>query len=141
LDHDWLKPDQVYVATDLPFNQLVDGNNWRQYASTFNLIAGAQNKSLDSGASVSVTIHKRLMQPVLDMLVLFLGLPVVLARESRNAFIAVGSTMLIVTLFVIISLAFHSMGMYYRISPSLAVWSPLLIFVPIAVLMSGPLYR
>ena len=94
-----------------------------------------------SGADVSVTIHARLLQPVLDMLVLFLGLPVVLSRESRNAFIAVGSCLLIVTVFVIVSLALRSMGMNYIISPSLAVWLPLMIFVPLAVLIGGPLRR
>lgn len=137
----WLKEDQLFVATGLPFRQLNAAHNWRQYASTFSLISGARNRSLDSGADVSVTVHSRFVQPVLDMVVLFLGLPVVLSRESRNAFIAVGQCMLFVSIFVGATLGLHSMGMNYLISPSLAVWLPLLIFIPIATWMSEPLRR
>lgn len=140
-DYAWLKPDELFVATGLPFAQLRAGTNWRQYASTFNLISGARNPSLDSGADVSVRIHTRILKPVSDLIVLFLGLPIVLSRESRNAYIAVGSSMSIVALFVLVSLALHSMGMNYMISPSLAAWGPLLIFIPVSVLLSEPLRR
>jgi len=140
-DTPWLKADQLFVPTDLPFQQLQDGTSWRQHASIFSLVSNARNESLDSGADVSVAIHRRVLQPVMDMIVLFLGIPVVLSRESRNAFVAVGSCMLVVALFVIATLASHGAGMNYLISPSLAVWLPVMIFVPVAVLMSEPLRR
>ncbi len=140
-DAAWLEPDQLYVATELPFEQLRASANWRQYASTLNLISGARNKSLDSGADVSVRIHARILQPVMDMIVLFLGLPIVLSRESRNAFIAVGSCMSVVAVFVVATLGFHSMGNNYMIGPTLAVWLPMMIFVPVATLISEPLRR
>ena len=44
-----LKPSQLFVPTDLPFEQLQSGKSWRQHASTFSLIRNANNKSLDSG--------------------------------------------------------------------------------------------
>ena len=140
-DVNWLDQDQLFVVSDLPFEQLRDGSNWRQHASTLNLIAGARNRSLDSGADVNVTIHARILQPALDMVVFFLGIPVVLSRESRNAFIAVGSCMLLVLFFTIFALAMRSLGMNYLVDPSLAVWSPLLVFVPLAMLISRPLRR
>ena len=136
-----LKPNQLFVPTDLPFDQLQSGKSWRQHASTFSLIRNANNKSLDSGADVSVTIHRRLLQPVMDMIVLFLGIPVVLSRESQNAFVAIGSCMIVVALFVLGTLASHGAGMNYLISPSLSVWLPLLVFIPVAVWMSEPLRR
>lgn len=140
-DTEWLKADQLYVPTDLPFEQLKDGNSWRQHASLVSLVANARNKSLDSGADVSVAIHRRILQPIMDMIVLFLGLPVVLSRESRNAFVAVGSCMLVVAVFILATLASHGAGMNYLISPSLSVWLPLIVFIPVAVLMSEPLRR
>lgn len=140
-DTPWLKPNQLFVATNIPFEQFSAANNWRQFASTLSLISGARNQSLDSGAAVSVRIHNRILQPVMDLVVLFLGLPVVLSRESRNAFIAVGSCMLVIATFVLATLVLHSLGTNYVIRPSLAVWLPLMIFVPLAVAMSGPLRR
>ena len=140
-DVKWLKADQLYVVTDLPFDQLRANSNWRQCSSTLSLISMARNESLDTGADVSMSIHSRVLQPVVDMLVLFLGLPIVLSRESRNAFIAVGSCMLVVTIFVVAVLALQGLGTSYVIRPSLAAWLPVLIFVPLSVLMSGPLRR
>ena len=64
-----------------------------------------------------------------------------LARESRNAFMAAGSCLLIVTVFLVVVLAFQVMGMNYLIRPALATWCPLMIFIPTAMLMSEPLRR
>jgi len=140
-DVDWLKSGQLFVVTDLPFDQLRGSSNWKQCVSTLRLISVARNDSLDSGADVSVAIHSRILQPFVDMLLLFLGLPIVLSRESRNAFIAVGSCMLVVSIFIVSVLGLQSLGSSYVIAPSLAAWLPVLIFVPIAFLMSGPLHR
>lgn len=140
-DASWLQPDQMFVATDLPFDQLRSGSNRKLSTSTWNLIRAARNDSLDSGTDVSVAIHARILQPAIDMLLLFLGLPIVLSRESRNAFIAVGSCMLVVSIFVVSVLGLQSLGLTHVISPSLAVWLPVLIFAPVATLMSEPLRR
>lgn len=140
-DSKWLGADQLYVVTDLPFEQLRAKSSWKQCASTWSLIQMARNPSLGTGADVSMSIHSRILQPAIDMLMLFLGLPIVLSRESRNAFIAVGSCMLVVTVFIIAVLAFHGMGSSYLMKPSLAAWLPLVIFIPISVLMSGPFRR
>ena len=52
-----------------------------------------RNPSLDYGADVRVAIHGRIVKPLLDMTLLFLGLPLVVTRESRNVFIAMGLCM------------------------------------------------
>ena len=140
-DTDWLDADQLFVASDLPFSYLEEGHAWRQFSSTFNLIVGARNPSLDYGADVSVTIHMRFVQPILDVILVFLGLPIVLSRESRNPFMAAGSCLFVVTLFLVVVLAFQIMGMNYLIRPALATWCPLMIFVPLAMMMSEPLRR
>lgn len=140
-DTPWLEPDQLFVSSDVPFSHLQGGNSWRQFASTPHLIAGLRNPSLDYGADVSVTIHARILQPFLDITLFFLGLPLVLARESRNVFVAVGSCLLMVTTFMVVVLACHAMGMNYLMTPALAAWCPLMIFVPLALAMSSPLRR
>ncbi len=140
-DTPWLEPDQLFVSSKVPFSHLQGGNSWRQFASTPHLVAGLRNPSLDYGADVSVTIHSRILQPFLDVTLFFLGLPLVLARESRNVFVAAGSCLLMVTMFMIVLLACHAMGMNYLITPALAAWCPLMIFVPLALAMSEPLRR
>lgn len=131
-DTPWLEEDQCFVVSDLNFEQLAAGHAWRQYSSTPELIAGLHNPSLDFGADVSVAVHARVVQPVLDLTLFFLGLPLVISRESRNIFVAAGLCLLVVSLFFVVIIASHALGQNYLISAVLAAWCPLLVFAPIA---------
>ena len=138
-DADWLEDNQCFVASGVDFEQLTGGKNWRQFSSTRQLIAGLQNPSLSYGANVQVEIHSRFVRPFLDMTLLFLGLPLVLARENRNMFVAVGFCILLVVLFTIVVMVCEYLGANRALSPALAAWCPLMIFIPVAVALSGPL--
>lgn len=135
----WLKPDECFVASEVNFEQLTGGNRFRQFSSTRQLIIGLRNPSLDFGADVRVTIHSRIVQPVLDITLLLLGLPLVLARENRNIFLAIGLCLGLVTMFMLVIIACQYLGGIYLLSPALAAWLPLMIFLPAAVGMSDPL--
>lgn len=139
-DTPWLEADQCFVVSDVSFEQLAAGSAWRQFSSTPDLIAGLHNPSLDFGADVSVAVHSRLIQPLLDITLFFLGLPLVLARESRNVFLAAGQCVLVVAVFFLVTIACSTLGQNYLISASLAAWFPLLLFVPIARWVSQSLW-
>lgn len=139
LDTPALKPGQCFVASDVSFEQLEDGASWRQYSSTWELIRGLRNPSLDFGADVRVTVHARVVQPLLDVTLLFLGLPLILARENRNVFRAIGMCLALVLAFMLIVIACNYLGDAYVVNPALAAWLPLMIFVPCAVGLSDPL--
>ncbi len=132
---DWLAADECFVTSDVTFEQLTGGQSWRQFSSTRELIAGLRNPSLDFGADVRVAIHTRFVQPLLDVTLLFLGLPLVLTRENRNIFLAIGLCLLLVSVFLVVVLAGQYLGTVYLLSPALAVWLPLMLFVPLAVYM------
>lgn len=138
---DWLESDECFVVSKVNFEQLTGGLNWRQYASTAELIAGLHNPSLDFGADVRVTIHTRIVQPLLDVTLLFLGLPLVIARKQRNVFVAIGMCVGVVTVFIIVAIVFQYMGSSYLMDPALAVWMPLIIFVPLAVGTAESIWR
>lgn len=139
-DHDWLEPHQCFLATDLTFEQLTASSQWRDHASTYALVSALRNRSLDFGADVRVEIHSRIVQPFLDMTLLFLGLPIVLRKENRNIFVAIGYCLLVVLLFYGVVLACKALGNSYALRPAhLAALVPLIIFVPIATAMSTPL--
>jgi lipopolysaccharide export system permease protein len=132
---EWLAPDQCFVVSEVSFEQLCGGQGWRQFSSTADLVAGLHNPSLDFGADIRVAIHSRVVQPFLDMTLLFLGLPLVLSRENRNMFAAIGLCVVLVAGFMLLVLAFQYLGSSYLLDPALAAWSPLMIFVPAAVAM------
>lgn len=131
---DWLEPGQCFVASNLSFDQLVGGQAFRQFSSTRQLIAALRNRSLDYGPDVRVAIHSRIVQPLLDLTLLFLGLPLVLARESRNVFLAIGMCLGLVSVFLAVAIGCQSLGSQSLVlSPALAAWMPLILFVPGAV--------
>ncbi len=137
-DHPWLEPDQCFLKSDVTFEQLTGGQSWRQFSSTATLIRGLRNPSLDFGADVRVTIHSRIVRPVLDMTLLFLGLPLIL-RGSRNIFISIALCVLVTSGFMLVVFGMQYLGAAYLISPALASWLPLMIFVPTALVIAEPL--
>lgn len=138
-DTSWLAADECFVVSNVSFEQLTGGREWRLYSPTMELVAALANPSLDFGADVRLTVHARLVQPVLDIALLLVGLPFVLGRDGRGIFIAIGQCLLWVGGYFAVLLTFHSLGMKLAISPAFAAWGPLLTLAPVAALVSDPL--
>jgi lipopolysaccharide export system permease protein len=140
-DHAWLAPDQIFVASEVTFEQLASGSYWRQLSSSRELIAALRNPSLDLGSDARVMIHARVVQPLLDVALFLLGLPLVLSREQRNVFVASGLCVALVATFFVVVLACHVLGGSYLVSPVLGAWLPLMIFGPLAYVFAAPLWK
>jgi lipopolysaccharide export system permease protein len=79
------------------------------------------------------------VRPILDIALLFLGLPLILARGNQNLYLAASVALAIVAGFFLLVAACHWMGQSNLISPALAAWLPALAIVPAAVWFSEPL--
>ncbi len=137
----WLKPTEAFVVTDVTVDELTGGLVLRRFASTGELIRALKNHSIYFSPDVRVMIHSRILQPLLDLTLLFLGLPLVAARDNRNVFVAIGICMGLVALFFIAAIVCQQLGANCLISPALAAWGPLMIFVPAAVGMSTAMWE
>jgi lipopolysaccharide export system permease protein len=140
LDTPWLKPDECFVASVVTFEQLAVGGAWRQYLSSTELITGLRGQTIEPGADVRLMIHARVVQPLLDLSLVLLGIPLVLSRGSRNIFLAAGIGGALVGTMMIVTLACHAVGANYLLDATLAAWLPLLIFGPIAYTAARPLW-
>lgn len=132
-DTAWLKPDECFVASAVTFEQLTSGGMWRQFLSSQELISGIRNQMIEPGADVRMTIHSRVVQPLLDLSLVLMGIPLVLSRATRNIFVAgiIGGGL--VGTVMIVAMACQALGTSYLLkSTTLAAWLPLLIFGPIA---------
>jgi lipopolysaccharide export system permease protein len=138
-DYPWLNAGECFVVSDVSFEYLSSDGNWRQLSSTWELIRGLRNRSLDYGAGERMAIHARMVQPILDVTLLFLGLPLVLSRSNRNVFLAIGMCLALVVSFMLVIITCKKLGADYWLEPSFAAWLPLMIFVPCAVALSHPL--
>ena len=135
----WLKPNEVFVVSGVSFELLAAGSTWRDYASTRELIDELRRPSTDLGADVRYAIHSRLMQPMLDTTLLFLGLPLVVSRGNRNPYFAIGLCVGVVALFMVVKLGCQSLCLTGWLQPPLAAWLPLMLFAPLAVATSDSL--
>ena len=135
---DLLKPDECFIASGVDLDMIItDG----AYASTPELIRSLHNPSLDLGPDVETTIHSRIVHPFSDLTLLFLGLPLVLTRDNRNIFVAIGFCVAVVSVFVLMTMSMQSFATNYLISPHFAAWAPLFIFVPVAVWLGHRMAR
>ncbi|MDA7977338.1 MAG: LptF/LptG family permease [Pirellulales bacterium] len=140
-DTPWLEKNECFVVSEINFEQLTGGGGWKKYSSVAEMVRGLENDSLSFGADVKVAIHARVLQPFLDLTLLFLGLPLTMTRANRNVFAATGICALVVGVFTIAIFGAQYLGEAIYIPPHLAAWLPLLLFVPVAVWMFEPLRR
>lgn len=140
-DTDWLKADECFVVSEVSFEQLANRESWRQYASSAELIEALHNPSLEYGAGVRVALHARFVQPILDVLLVMIGLPLVMTRRSQNVFASVGKCLLLVIGFWILVMGAHQAGAAYLVRPVLAAWLPVMVLAPISVVMIHGLWE
>ncbi|MDR2438459.1 MAG: LptF/LptG family permease [Planctomycetaceae bacterium] len=129
---DWVDGNSCFVVSKVPFDYLASNDAWRQFASTWELFQAARNSSLDVGNRIHAMIHCRIVQPFLDVILLFLGLPIILAGGDRNIFKAMGISGLVIIAFLVIQKSCQYLGANANM-PVLGAWLPLMIFVPFAV--------
>ena len=141
-DTDWLLPNQLFVASEVTFADLACGPQYRQFASTGELVKGLRNPSLDFGLSTRVAMHSRFVQPFLDVTLFVLGLPLVLTRQNRNVFVAAGLGVGVVIAYFLVLIVCQALGASgFLMSPALAAWAPLIILAPAAAFLSQPIWE
>jgi len=137
----WLKPNEAFMVSDVTIDELRGGMLMQRFASTGELIYALKHRSIYFSPEVRVMIHSRIVQPFLDITLLFLGLPLVVVRDNRNIFLAIGLCVGLVTLWLVVKIACQQLGANMLISPALASWAPLMLFVPVAVGMSASMWE
>ena len=137
----WMQAGQVFVATNVTIDQLRRGRQWHQCTATLPLIRGLRAGDIDH-ANVRVMVHSRFVQPLLDMTLIFLGLPFVFDNGRTRAVILQSAKSIVAIVgFGLVVLVCNGLGVQGIISPALAAWAPLFVLVPIAFLVSEPLRR
>jgi lipopolysaccharide export system permease protein len=140
-DTPWLREGQLFLPSDVDFDRLAAGPRWRHFASTAELLDHVQHPASDVPTAAYVTLHGRLVRPLLDVSLVVIGLPLILSRRGRSPFLAVGLAMALVAGFLLVALTCEFLGNSGWVAPSLAAWLPVFVFVPRAVADSEPLRR
>jgi lipopolysaccharide export system permease protein len=128
----WLASGSCFLVSGIEYEMLRGGSAWKQFASTSELITQLKSeKSPSSGDDLRVSIHQRFTRPAIDLAVLLLGIPILLTRPDRHMFWVAGVSLGVVGGFTVISMGLSAMGSSgYLLTPHLAVWLPLVLFLP-----------
>lgn len=140
-DSPWLKDDECFVVTEMSFDEIAFPDSWKQFSSTRELIRSINNRGSDVGNGVLTTVHMRLVQPVLDSVLMLLGIPLILRGANRNIFVAIGLSIVVIASFMLVITIGQSLSSNYLINPLLGAWLPLFIFVPVAAYLGEPLWE
>ncbi len=132
-DQKWLQPHQSFLVSSIEFEELLGGSAWIQYASTTAMIDRLRSPSTHISDDLRLTVHQRIVQPMLDFTLLILGVPILLRRQDKHLFWIAGATLGTVGVFMLVTKVIQSMASGATpLPPYLGAWLPLLIFAPIA---------
>jgi len=133
-DTTWLQPDECFVVCDFDAYQAIYGKKLQEYQSLAEMLVNLRKPREWYGKDNEISVHARLLKPVLDFTLLFLGLPLAIARIDKNIFVSAGICFLVVGGLQLTVIAAHSLGSYSLIEPAaLAAWLPVILFTPLAV--------
>ncbi len=130
-EHPWIEAGNCFLVSRIEFEMLRGGSAWKQFASTHELIEHLRGENIRSGNDLRVQIHQRFLRPATDWTVLLLGIPVLLTRPDRHMFWVAGACLFVVAGFSAFVLGLAALGSSGTVlSPALACWMPLLMFLP-----------
>lgn len=125
-----LPSGDLFLTTNLTFVDMIRRKEWKMFASIADLLRELES---DDGAEIRSLIHSRLMQPVLNLILVLIGIPFVLQWENRNIFRSIAVSMFLSSLFMVADGVSSYFSNYGYIDPVSAAWLPVFIFGPLSV--------
>lgn len=130
--NDWLAPEQVFVAFNITPLWLAFPKEMSRNATLAEMVDRSHRPSITWSNQLKVDIHWRIVQPLFDMSILLIGLPLVISRGERNLFFSAGVCMLVIMSMILVVIGCHALGVQRVLSPSLAAWLPVILFLPVS---------
>ncbi|MDG2013618.1 MAG: LptF/LptG family permease, partial [Pirellulaceae bacterium] len=130
----WLGSEQVFIASSVDTLYLAFPKEMSRNATLGEMVQRSHDTSSWSN-QLKVDIHWRIVQPIFDMSILLIGLPLVISRGERNLFFSAGICLTVVMLMFLVAIACQGMGASRVLSSaSLAAWLPIILFLPFAAM-------
>ena len=128
-------PVDVYFTNVGPTEiQRHRAGDFHRFMSYGELRALAEDPMRGNRRQLQVSMHEHITMPILNILMLLLGLPFVAGREDRNYFASIGIAIGLGIGVFVISFTSTAFGNTGHIGPLLAAWIPVFIVLPASVL-------
>lgn len=131
--------DQLFIRTDITFDQLMNRDSSYEYLSTADLMARVRNPSFSrrSVRTQSLYLHSRLTKPLMNLIVVFVGVPFICRRESTSLLKNVGVCATVLGVMFGCNEFFQYLAKVSLISGESAAWAPIIIWGAFAAWCSG----
>jgi lipopolysaccharide export system permease protein len=134
-----LNGDEFIVLTDVGFDQLYSGDTHYEYLSTRELMRRIKNPSynLRSIRSQSLYLHTRFTKPLLNLIVVAIGVPFVVRKESVSLLTNLAICSGVMGMIFACNELFQYLGKVSVLTPELAVWCPIILWGSAAAWLMG----
>jgi len=109
-------------------------SDFYRYMSYSELKTLARDPMRGNRLQLEVAMHQHITAPILNLLILLLGLPFVAGREDRNYFVGVGLAVPLVIGVFIVVFAATAFGNAGHVPPIWAAWIPVFLVLPPSIL-------
>jgi len=108
-------------------------SDFHRHMAYGELKALAQDPMRGNRRQLQVTAHQHVTGPILNLLLLLLGLPFVAGREDRNYFASIGIAVVLVIGVFMLTFASTAFGRTGHFLPLTAAWLPVLVVLPASI--------
>jgi lipopolysaccharide export system permease protein len=132
-------PADVFVATDISFDQLTGRGHSHHYLPTGELVRRIRNPAYGTATvrAQVIHLHHRLVAPVANVLCVFVAVPLILRRESRSLVTNMAVCSLVLGLLYGVTQTCSFLGAAGLIPPDLAAWTPAIVSGMLGAWLSG----
>jgi lipopolysaccharide export system permease protein len=123
----------AFIFTHVSFQDMIRHRNWMNFASTYELVEQLQRDEVKNPNEVRILIHNRLMQPIMDVLLVLIGIPFVLQWERKNIYRSVAVSMMLSGVFFVVDGVAGYFANHGHVDPLTAAWIPVFVFAPISL--------
>jgi lipopolysaccharide export system permease protein len=133
------RPDEIFIRTDVGFDRLYNSDKHYEYLSTWELLRRIRNPSFSqrSVRSQSLYLHTRFTKPLLNLIVVAVGVPFVVRKESVSLISNLATCSGIMGGMLAVNELCVYLGKVNLVAPELAVWAPIIIWGSAAAWLTG----
>lgn len=130
---------EIFVVTNVTYDQVFDHRSSSQRTSMPVLIDRIRNPSTNhsSVGAQTLLLHSRITEPLKNIAVIFIALPLIIRRESRSLVTNMAICVAVMGLIFGLVQAFIWLGKTNVIATDLAVWAPIIISATFAAWLTG----
>ncbi|MSR57159.1 MAG: LptF/LptG family permease [Planctomycetaceae bacterium] len=131
--------EELIILTDVGFDRLYNKDKHYEYISTWELMRRIRNPSFShrSIRSHSLYLHTRLTKPLLNLIVVGVGVPFVVRKESVSLLTNLAICGGVMGAMFAVNELFQYLGKVSLLSPEVAVWAPIIIWGSAAAWFTG----